>query len=84
MFWLTWRQFRPQAIVAAVALAAMAVTLAVTGPHLAALYHDSGLGDLHGRLRQARSPASSTRYAAQPARTIFYGGSLPALCACPP
>ncbi|HYZ56621.1 MAG TPA: ABC transporter permease subunit [Streptosporangiaceae bacterium] len=38
MIWLTWRQFRAQAIVAAVALAALAVALAVTGPHITHLY----------------------------------------------
>jgi hypothetical protein len=43
MLWVTWRQFRPQAITAAVALAAIAITLAVTGPHLAGLYTGSGL-----------------------------------------
>jgi ABC-2 family transporter len=43
MIWLTWRQFRPQAIVAAVALAVVATTLAVTGPRLAGLYASSGL-----------------------------------------
>jgi hypothetical protein len=73
MIWLTWRQFRPQAIVAGAALAAVAVTLAVTGPHLAALYNDSGLGscaaDCGTRVTtfidQVRGTASED---------IFYGG----------
>ena len=43
MMWLTWRQFRAQAIVAAAALAVVASALAVTGPHLAGLYASSGL-----------------------------------------
>jgi hypothetical protein len=43
MIWLTWRQFRSQAVVAAAALVAVAVTLAVTGPQLASLYRSSGL-----------------------------------------
>jgi hypothetical protein len=43
MMWLTWRQFRAQAIVAAAALAVVATALAVTGPHLAGLYASSGL-----------------------------------------
>ncbi len=38
MTWLTWRQFRVQAIVGATALAAFAILLAATGPHLASLY----------------------------------------------
>ena len=44
MTWLTWRQFRVQAITAAAALAAFAILLAATGPHLASLYTASGLG----------------------------------------
>ncbi len=43
MIWLTWRQFRPQAIVAAVALVALAATFAVTAPGLAHLYAASGI-----------------------------------------
>jgi ABC-type transport system involved in multi-copper enzyme maturation permease subunit len=43
MIWLTWRQFRTQGIVAACALGALAITLAVTGLHLAALGNSSGL-----------------------------------------
>jgi hypothetical protein len=47
MIWLTWRQFRIQAVTAAAALAAFAILLAVTGPHLAALYAASGIGSCH-------------------------------------
>jgi hypothetical protein len=43
MTWLTWRQFRVQGITAAAALAAFAILLAATGPHLASLYATSGL-----------------------------------------
>jgi hypothetical protein len=43
MMWLTWRQFRPQAIVGAAALAVLAIALTVTGPHLTGLYTSSGL-----------------------------------------
>lgn len=43
MIWLTWRQFRAQAIAAAAALAVLAVIFGVTGPHLAHLYDVSGL-----------------------------------------
>ena len=38
MIWMTWRQFRTQAIVALAALAAAAIAAAVTGPPLAHLY----------------------------------------------
>jgi hypothetical protein len=43
MMWLTWRQFRAQAITGAAALAVLTIALAVTGPHLAHLYGSSGL-----------------------------------------
>jgi hypothetical protein len=43
MTWLTWRQFRVQAFTAAAALAAFAILLAATGPHLASLYAASGI-----------------------------------------
>lgn len=47
MTWLTWRQFRTQALTAAVALAAFAILLAATGPHLASLYAASGVSGCH-------------------------------------
>ncbi len=48
MTWLTWRQFRAQAITAAAALAAFAILLAATGPHLASLYATSGITGCRG------------------------------------
>ncbi|MFD7500090.1 transporter [Streptomyces sp. NPDC059850] len=42
MIWLTWRQFRTQAAVLFAAVAALAATLAVTGPQLAGLYRTAG------------------------------------------
>ncbi|MFD7446387.1 transporter [Streptomyces sp. NPDC059909] len=42
MIWLTWRQFRTQAAVMFAAVAALAATLAVTGPQLADLYRAAG------------------------------------------
>jgi len=38
MLWITWRQFRAQTIVAVAALAATAVTLTLSGLHIARLY----------------------------------------------
>lgn len=43
MIWLTWRQSRTQTVVALAALAALGITLAVTGPHIAYLYRTSGI-----------------------------------------
>ena len=44
MIWLSWRQFRVQALVAAVFLAALAAVLGVTGLRLAHFYDSSGIG----------------------------------------
>ena len=48
MIWLTWRQFRAQAITAAAALAAFAIVLAATEPNLSGMYDSSGLASCHG------------------------------------
>jgi hypothetical protein len=48
MIWLTWRQFRVQALTAATLLVAVAILLGVTGPHMASLYAASGLAGCHG------------------------------------
>ena len=48
MIWLTWRQFRVQAFTAAAALAAFAILLEATGPHLASLYAASAITGCHG------------------------------------
>ena len=48
MIRLSLLQFRIQAITAAVALAAFAVLLAATGPHLASMYAADGLDSCHG------------------------------------
>lgn len=47
MIWLTWRQFRAQAVTAAGALAAFAILLAATGPGLASRYAASGITGCH-------------------------------------
>ncbi len=44
VIWLSWRQFRVQALVAAVFLAALAAVLGVTGRRLAHFYDSSGIG----------------------------------------
>ncbi|NEC86601.1 transporter [Streptomyces sp. SID12501] len=52
MIWLTWRQFRTQATVVYLALAALAALLAVTGPQLADLHARAG-DNLFGRITSA-------------------------------
>src|SRR5262249_59754267 len=49
MIWLTWRQSRAQTITAITALAAIAIALAITGPHVADLYKSSGLSACRGQ-----------------------------------
>ena len=63
MIWLTWRQFRVQALIAATALAAAAILLGVTGPHMASLYAASGLAGCQGD--SCASAASSFLYQLQ-------------------
>jgi hypothetical protein len=75
MIWLSWRQFRGQAIVAAAVLAVLAVALAVTGFRLTHLYDTSGVAacQAHGDcgtvvnafLNQAKTGIYSV---------LFYGG----------
>jgi ABC-type transport system involved in multi-copper enzyme maturation permease subunit len=48
MIWLTWRQFRAQALTAAGGLAAFAILLAATGPSLAGRFAGSGITGCHG------------------------------------
>jgi ABC-2 family transporter protein len=43
MIWLTWRQFRVQAIVAGAALVVVAIALLGTEPHLVSLFDSNGL-----------------------------------------
>lgn len=69
MIWLTWRQFRPQAIAGAVALVAAAIALAATGPHLASMFDSSGLATCRATAAPMRA-TSATRYReARPSRS---------------
>jgi ABC-type transport system involved in multi-copper enzyme maturation permease subunit len=52
VIWLTWRQLRVQAVTVVVAVAAMAVVLAVTGPRLAKLA-TAGVDDVFDKLTSA-------------------------------
>jgi ABC-type transport system involved in multi-copper enzyme maturation permease subunit len=47
MIWLTWRQFRTQAIVTAGLVAVFGIVLLATGPHLVTLYRDSSFATCH-------------------------------------
>jgi hypothetical protein len=47
MIWLTWRQFRWQAVTAAAVLVVLAAALAATGPGLVSRFDNAGLGTCH-------------------------------------
>jgi hypothetical protein len=52
MMWVTWRQFRAQAITAAAVLGVVAVCLGVTAPHLVHLYNSAGFDACHASCGQ--------------------------------
>ena len=67
MIWLTWRQARTQTLVVAGLVAAFAVVLLATGPHLVSLYRASTFAACHTGCRAAAqnflsSPQVSTSY----------------------
>jgi hypothetical protein len=55
MMWLTWRQFRPQAIATAAALAVVAIVLVATRLGLASRYAAAGLSACHAHCATAAS-----------------------------
>ena len=55
MIWLTWRQFRAQAITAIAGVAVFAIVYGVTGPRLAHLYAASGLACVPQWLRRTHN-----------------------------
>ena len=59
MIWLTWRQFRGQAVAAAAVIGALAIALAATGPHLWNLYSSTGLDGCRSGCGQAAGPAAT-------------------------
>ena len=83
MIWLTWRQFRAQAVVAGAAVVAVAIALLVTGPHLAALFDSNGLATCRAG---CGTDASNFINQVKGSKTelVFYGGifllyAIPAL-----
>jgi ABC-2 family transporter protein len=55
MMWLTWRQFRVQAVTAAGVLAVVAILLGATAPHLLTLYSSYGLNVCHASCERTAS-----------------------------
>jgi hypothetical protein len=75
MMWLTWRQFRAQAIVAGAALVAVAIVLMATEPHLASLFDSSGLATCRASCESDASTFFS-QVGGSATELIFYGGIL--------
>ncbi|MEZ0065740.1 hypothetical protein ABIA32_001740 [Streptacidiphilus sp. MAP12-20] len=69
MIWLTWRQFRAQALAALGAIAALALLFALTGAHLGHLYDSSGLSGCSGA--EACSTAKSTFFTDLKANSLY-------------
>jgi hypothetical protein len=74
MIWLTWRQFRGQAITAAAALAVVAITLGVTGPGLVTRYDQFGLGSCHSTACTPLAARFIADLQGGPYHSLFYGG----------
>jgi len=76
MIWLTWRQFRPQAVVVAAGLSAFAILLLVTGPHLVTLYRDSALASCHSSCGAQASEFLTTVNSVAPYHLVYLLGAL--------
>jgi hypothetical protein len=76
MIWLTWRQFRPQAVVVAAGLSAFAILLLVTGPHLVTLYRDSALASCHSSCGAQAGEFLTTVNSGAPYHLVYLLGAL--------
>ncbi len=76
MIWLTWRQFRPQAVVVAAGLSAFAILLLVTGPHLVTLYRDSALASCHSSCGAQAGEFLTTVNSVAPYHLVYLLGAL--------
>lgn len=81
MMWLSWRQFHAQAAAAAAILAALAITLGATGPHLFSLYQSAGLTACHTSCGQLAANFISSLEASGYA-PVFYA-CIAVLCIAP-
>jgi hypothetical protein len=82
MIRLSWLQFRVQAVTATAALAAFAILLAVTGPHLASLYAASTITGCHsGTCSFAANTFLSRLQATSPYPIVYLLGSALILAA---
>jgi ABC-type transport system involved in multi-copper enzyme maturation permease subunit len=73
MIWMTWRQFRGQAITAGAVLLAVAIALGITGEGLASDFNGAGLNSCHASCAQdATNFLNGLRGGSY--QMLFYGG----------
>jgi ABC-type transport system involved in multi-copper enzyme maturation permease subunit len=75
MIWLTWRQFRTQAVAVSAVLAAFAILLLVTGPHIVTLARQSGFGTCHSNCGTAAATFLNTLRATLPYSPVYVLGA---------
>ena len=76
MIWLTWRQFRTQAIVTGALVAVFSILLLATGPHLVTLYRDSSFATCHSNCGQDAGNFLNQLAAQTPYHLIYLLGAL--------
>jgi len=76
MIWLTWRQFRTQAVAVSAALAAFAILLLVSGPHLVSLYRESAFAGCHANCGQDAGDFLNSLATGTPYHLIYLLGAL--------
>jgi ABC-type transport system involved in multi-copper enzyme maturation permease subunit len=76
MMWLTWRQARTQTLVTAGLVAAFAILLLATGPHLVTLYRDSSFAACHHNCGQDASNFLNQLATTAPYHLVYLLGAL--------
>jgi ABC-type transport system involved in multi-copper enzyme maturation permease subunit len=76
MIWLTWRQFRTQAVAVSALVAAFGLLLLVTGPHLVTLYRDSSFATCRSNCGQDAGNFLNQLAADPPYHTVYLLGAL--------
>ncbi|MGA2829830.1 MAG: ABC transporter permease subunit [Streptosporangiaceae bacterium] len=76
MIWLTWRQFRAQAVAVSALVAAFGLLLLVTGPHLVTLYRDSSFAACRSNCGQAAGNFLNQLAGDPPYHTVYLLGAL--------
>jgi hypothetical protein len=75
MIWLTWRQARTQTLVVAALVAAFAILLLATGPHLVTLYRASAFAACHSGCATAAQNFLSSPQLGAPYHLIYLLGA---------